>query len=103
MHLNTKIIRINNIRLRFGAIILHNKKIQSITKLTTNAETKSIFLIFLLNISHCIHLRRHVSLLKYSIIHLCAFWKYMKYILLTKQRYSYYRMTIIFVSNDFKS
>ena len=86
MHLNTKIIRINNIRLRFGAIILHNKKIQSITRLTTNAEKNLYFLIFLLNISHCIHLRRHVSLLKYSTIHLRAFWKYMKYNLLTKQR-----------------
>ena len=89
MHLNTKIIRINNIRLRFGAIILHNKKIQSIIRLTTNDEKNLYFLIFLLNISHCIHLRRHVSLLKYSIVDLCEFWKYMKYYLLTKRRYNY--------------
>ena len=101
MHLNIKIIRIHNIRLRFGAIILQNKKIQSITKLTTNTEKRSIFFqIFLLNISHCIHLRRHVSLLKYAIIHLCAFWKYLKYNLLTKRRHNYYQMTIIFVSID---
>ena len=56
MHLNTKIIRIHNIRLRFGAIILHNKKIQSITRLTTNAEKNLYCFIFRLNIIHCIHL-----------------------------------------------
>ena len=102
MHLNIKIIRIHNIRLRFGAIILQNKKIQSITKLTTNTEKRSIFFqIFLLNISHCIHLRCHVSLLKYSIVHVCILEIY-DYNLLTKRGYNYYRTTITFVAMDFK-